>query len=421
VSTLIKWFPDRRGLATGMAIMGFGGGAILGAPLKRHLMEHFYEAPRYLGAAEDVKLVTEQGKRFADVSGRPEVVVVGPGDVKHMLVPEREGVYVVGTGSVGVAQTFVALGALYFVIMLVAAFSYRLPAPGWTPAGWTPPSASGASQKMITSRNFTVEEAVRTPQFYLLWIVLCFNVTAGIGVLGVAQTMMTEIFGATLKEIVTPAFAATFVSMISVANMLGRFVWSSASDWLGRKRTYFLFFALGIVLYLAVPYIAQEQGRDPSVSWLVAFYVVTLLIFTMYGGGFATIPAYLSDLYGTKNVGAIHGRLLTAWSTAGVLGPVTITQLREATLLRALTQLAEQVDPARFEQAFGAARDQLPLLIEKKTVTLSRLMELAPQGTTDPSTTLYNSTMLVMAGLLGIALVANALVRPVDPGAARVE
>ena len=260
-----------------------------------------------------------------------------------------------------------------------------------------------------------MNEALKTPQFWLLWVVLCFNVTAGIGVLGVAKTMLSEIFGPTLPQIVTPGFATTFVLMISVFNMLGRFFWSSLSDYLGRQRTYAIYFLLGIPLYLSIPFFAYRESISPAVFWLVSFYAVSMLIFSMYGGGFATIPAYLADLFGTKYVGGIHGRLLTAWSTAGVIGPWVITTLRERSLRHAVSQVAGTIDPARFESQFGAPLSQLEKLVAAKTVTLPRLMEIAPAGTIDPSATLYNSTMYAMAVLLLIALVANALVRPVDP------
>ena len=416
VSTLIKWFPDRRGMAAGMAIMGFGGGAIIGTPLKESLIKTYYQPPAFVGAVEDVSLTTESGRRFANVDGqRREVVVVGSNEVKAMLVPGREGVYLVGTGRTGVAETFVTLGLGYFIVMVLAAFSYRLPAPGWLPAGWKPPDAATSAGKMISTHTVTIDAAVRTPQFYLLWVVLCFNVTAGIGVLGVARTMMTEIFGTTLPGTVDGAFAATYVLMTSLFNMGGRFFWASVSDYLGRKLTYTIFFVAGIVLYLAIPFTAIGVSASPSTIWLWSFYAVTMLIFTMYGGGFATIPAYLSDLFGTKFVGGIHGRLLTAWSTAGVLGPLAITTLRERTLLAAVERLARQVDPVKFQSAFGASLDQLPMLIAQKTVTVAKLMKIAPPGTVDPSSTLYNSTMYLMAALLGIALIANLLVRPVDP------
>jgi len=416
VSTLIRWFPDRRGMAAGMAIMGFGGGAIIGAPLKRFFIQHFYESPTYLGTVEQVTLITEAGRRFVEQAGqRLEVVVVGVNDVASMLVAGPQGVYVVGTGSVGVAQTFFVLGFLYFVIMLLAAFSYRIPKEGWKPEGWTPPTAEEEAKKMVTTHNVDIDEALKTPQFYQLWIVLCMNVSAGIGVLGVASTMMSEIFGTTLPNIVDAAFAATYVSMIGVFNMVGRFIWASSSDWLGRRNTYWIFFALGIVLYCSVPFAATQVSANPAVTWLVLFYGATMLIFTMYGGGFATIPAYLADVFGTKFVGGIHGRLLTAWSTAGVLGPLAITSLRQNAILKAIEDLAATVDPVAFQARFGASLEQLDQLVSAQTVTIARLMEIVPPGTIDPTSSLYNSTMYLMAVLLAIGLFSNALMKPVHP------
>lgn len=300
VSTLIKWFPDRRGMATGLAIMGFGGGAMIGAPLSVALMDFFNSAT-----------------------------------------------------SVGVAETFVVMGVAYFISMLIGAFAIRVPAADWKPEGWTPPPVTNT---MITRNHVHVDHAHRTPQFWLLWLVLCLNVTAGIGVLGQASVMIQEMF----KGSVTAMAAAGFVGLLSVFNMGGRFIWSSASDYLGRKNTYFVFFLLGAVLYAAVPY----MGQIGSVALFVACYAV---IMSMYGGGFSTIPAYLADIFGTKYVGAIHGRLLTAWSTAGVLGPVLVNYIREY----------------QIEQGLAKADA-------------------------------YTVTMYIMAGLLLVGFVCNLLMRPVD-------
>jgi len=413
VSTLIRWFPDRRGMATGIAIMGFGGGAMLAKPLIGTLLEHYYRAAEYLGRVTDLELITEQGRRMVNLGGRlHEVVVVGGNDVAGMIVPGPEGVYLVGSGSVGVAETFFTLAAIYFVVMMIAAFAYRIPAPDWRPAGWEPPPEN--SEAMITRHHVDIDEALKTPQFCQLWIVLCFNVTAGIGVLAVAQTMITEIFGSSLPEVVDAGFAATFVLMISLFNMLGRFGWASASDYLGRKLTYFIFFTAGILLYCSIPFFAAQVSQHPDIVWLVLFYAATLLIFTMYGGGFATIPAYLADMFGTRFVGGIHGRLLTAWSTAGLLGPLAITSLREHAVQDAIAALAGKVDPVRFERAFGAGLKDLDALVQAQTVTIAKLMEGVPPGTPDPTPGLYNQTMYLMAALLFIALIANALMRPVD-------
>jgi MFS family permease len=262
VSTLIRWFPDRRGMATGMAIMGFGGGAMIAAPGSVALMNHFKSAT-----------------------------------------------------SNGVTETFVTLGIIYFISMSIGALVIRVPRPNWTPAGWTPPSRNG--NKMITRNHVHIDQALKTPQFYLIWLVLFLNVTAGIGVLGQASVMIQESF----KASITAAAAAGFVGLLSLFNMGGRFVWASASDWIGRKNTYFVFFALGAVLYLLVPQFAQSG----NVALFVLSYCVIL---SMYGGGFATVPAYLADMFGTKFVGGIHGRLLTAWAAAGIAGPVLVNYIR---------------------------------------------------------------------------------------------
>jgi MFS family permease len=261
VSTLIRWFPDRRGMATGMAIMGFGGGAMIAAPGSVALMNHFRSAT-----------------------------------------------------SAGVAETFLVLGVLYFISMTIGAFAIRIPPADWKPAGWTPPATA---KKMITQNHVHIDEALKTPQFYLLWLVLFLNVTAGIGVLGQASVMIQESF----KTSITAGAAAGFVGLLSLFNMGGRFVWASASDWIGRKNTYFVFFVLGAVLYFLVPQFATAGN--------IALFVLAYgIILSMYGGGFATIPAYLADMFGTAFVGGIHGRLLTAWAAAGIAGPVLVNYVR---------------------------------------------------------------------------------------------
>jgi MFS family permease len=262
VSTLIKWFPDRPGMATGMAIMGFGGGALIAAPLSVMLMAHFKTAT-----------------------------------------------------SNGVLETFVTMGVIYFMFMMIGVYAARVPAADWKPAGWTAPVKP---RQLVTTGNVAVDMAWRTPQFWLLWVVLCMNVTAGIGVLGQASPMIQEIFSGR----VTPAAAAGFVGLISLFNMVGRFFWASTSDYIGRRNTYMIFFLLGIVLYSSVP----TLGHLGSIPLFVAAFCIIL---SMYGGGFATIPAYLRDMFGTYQVGAIHGRLLTAWSVAGVLGPVLVNYIRQ--------------------------------------------------------------------------------------------
>ncbi|WP_296266450.1 OFA family MFS transporter [Pseudomonas sp. UBA6562] len=319
VSTLIKWFPDKRGMATGMAIMGFGGGAMVGAPLATALMGHF-------GNAQEV----------------------------------------------GVWQSFMVMAAIYFVFMTAGALTYRVPPTGWKPEGWVPP-AKKAGNGMVTDRHVHVSVAWKTPQFVLVWLVLCLNVSAGIGILGMASPLLQEVFagkllgnGLSFSELNAAqlaqiaAIAAGFTGLLSLFNIGGRFFWASFSDYIGRKNTYFAFFALGVALYSLVP----NMGHLGNVALFVAAFCIIL---SMYGGGFSTVPAYLADLFGTQMVGAIHGRLLTAWAAAGVLGPVLITYLRESQL------------------AAGVARAAA-----------------------------YDMTLYILAGLLVLGFVCNALIRPVN-------
>jgi MFS family permease len=317
VSMLIKWFPDRRGMATGMAIMGFGGGAMIGSPLANDLMQNF-------------------------------------------ATP----------ANVGVAPTLLVLAAIYFVFMIGGALGYRVPAGDWQPERWTSqPTDTGTA--MITSRHVHVKRVWGIPQFWLLWMVLCMNVSAGIGVIGMASPMLQEVFGGQLiakhlkfGELDQPSLAAVatvaagFTALLSLFNIGGRFFWASLSDRLGRKLTYIVFFVLGGLMYASVPISAMAGSK---LMFVAAFCV----ILSMYGGGFATVPAYLSDLFGTQMVGAIHGRLLTAWATAGIVGPVVVNYMREHQL------------------RLGVPREQV-----------------------------YNQTMYLLVGMLAIGLVCNLLVRP---------
>ncbi|MGH9914642.1 MAG: OFA family MFS transporter, partial [Pyrinomonadaceae bacterium] len=306
VSTLIKWFPDRPGMATGMAIMGFGGGALIGSPLGTNLMA-----------------------RFATPT------------------------------STGVVETFVTMGILYFIFMLLGSVIVRVPGADWKPAGYAAPTQSN---RLITIANVTADEAIKTQQFWLLWCVLFLNVTAGIGVLGQASLMIREVFSSRFPNVNAAdavAAGAAFTAILSLFNIAGRFFWSSLSDYIGRRNVYMIYFALGAILYALVP----SLGGVNIVMYVLAFG----MIFSMYGGGFATIPAYLRDMFGTMQVGAIHGRLLTAWSCAGIAGPTLVNYIREY-------QINNGIAPADS----------------------------------------YTNTLYLMAGLLVIGFICNFMVRAVD-------
>jgi MFS family permease len=298
VSTLIKWFPDRPGLATGLAIMGFGGGALVAGPLSDALLGAFGDNP-------------------ADA----------------------------------IAPAFLTLAAIYFVMMMLGAFTVRLPAEGWKPEGWEPEQA--AERKLVTRGNVTAANAIRTPQFWLLWVVLFCNVTAGIGILEQASPMIQDHF-----DTVAAAAAAGYVGLLSLCNMAGRLGWSSTSDVIGRKAMYMVYLGVGALLY----FLLASTGTA-SIAW---FVLLTGIILSFYGGGFATVPAYLKDLFGTLQVGAIHGRLLTAWSAAGVAGPLIVNAIADS------------------ETAAGKSGADL-----------------------------YTLSLYIMVGVLAVGFVANLLIRPV--------
>lgn len=301
VSTLIKWFPDRPGLATGLAIMGFGGGAMIGSPLGTKLMA-FYKA----------------------------------------------------SGHQPIAAAWVTMGILYFLFMMYGVFTIRVPQQDWKPAGWVPKANHST---LISTHNVEVNTAFGTPQFWLLWIVLCMNVTAGIGILEQASPMIQDLF----KGHVTPVAAAGFVGVLSLFNMAGRFFWASTSDFIGRKPTYMIFFALGAILYWLLPFTGTLH-----LDSVALFVLIAGVLLSMYGGGFATIPAYLKDLFGGYHVSAIHGRLLTAWSVAGIVGPLIVNGILDHYVAEHLPK----------EQAY-------PVILH------------------------------LMAGLLVVGFIANLLVRPV--------
>ena len=314
VSTLIKWFPDRPGLATGMAIMGFGGGALIASPLSGRLMALY-------DSSYD--------------STDPTSVASG-----H-----------------AVALLFVTLGVVYLCFMMFGAFAVRVPADDWRPDGWDP--ATVQEKSLVTTASVSATNAIRTPQFWLLWVVLFCNVTAGIGILEQAAPMIQDFFRENGTSSVSAAAAGGFVGLLSLANMAGRFAWSSTSDVVGRKPIYMCYLGVGLVVYALL----ATTGSSST----VLFVLFAAVILSFYGGGFATVPAYLRDLFGTFQVGAIHGRLLTAWSAAGVAGPLIVNRY------------------------------------------------LDTQGTPGELTAdAYRGALFIMVGLLAVGFVANLLIRPVD-------
>ena len=251
VATLVKWFPDKRGLITGMAVTGFGSGALITAPIATQLI-----------------------------------------------------------ASRGTPQTFAILGAAYFVVVVGAALFMQNPPAGYRPEGWTP----SAVQQQRVARPYAFDEAIRTWQWYGLWMLLFLNTTAGIAIISQAAPMVQEITNVDATQ------AASLVGIISIANGAGRLIWAWLSDAIGRRAVFLIMFPLQAAIFAILPMIT-------SFPMFTALAVVVLLC---YGGGFGTMPAMAADYFGAEHVGSIYGLMLTAWGFAGVLGPTLIATLRES-------------------------------------------------------------------------------------------
>ncbi len=495
ISTLLKWFPDRKGVAAAMAVMGFGAGGMVAAPIIETLLAKFRKIPTYIGAAGDVPTVSRDGRLYVDLASLPadlaaaasnapastaaglgstlrEVVVANTASIAKLgseaAATLKEGLYLVGTGSTGLAETFACLGGIYATAILASAFVFRLPPEGFNPAlaaavtattahapaaaaatttaaaaAGTPaaPAAPAAPTAVVKApyphaiepgSAVTPAETLKTRQFWLVWAGMCFNSTAAYALIGAGKTMLTDIFGGAYPAVVTSAFAATFVSMLSAFNLGGRLGWGSIADAVGTKKTFMWLWGLGVPLYLAMPFSAHlVQDMLPAVAALTdassladkatayaplgLFYASVMVAISTFGGSAAVSPAYMADLFGSKYVGAIHGQLLSFLVVSGYLGPVTCTTLREMSFKKAVEKLTALVDPAAFEAAFGAPPTQLQQLIDAKTVTIPRLMELVPAGTVDPTPFLYDETLMAMSALQVIALAAALTVTKVNP------
>ena len=453
VSTLINWFPERKGLASAACTMGFGGGAFVAAPLMTHLLTENRVPPERVGDVNSVDLVNEGGRLYvdtcnaagapsagapaADVATMREVVVATSADAAPLGL--EEGIYLVGTGDTGIVETLLVLGGGYSLVMAVCALVYRLPsaaAPAAAPA--TAPSAaaqpaqdadnydaapSPAVGPPITTHNVAVDVATRTPQFWTMWFGFGFAITGSYGIIAFGKTMLHECFGT--LPVVNAAFAASFVAALSAANIGGRFFWSAASDalahrWGGdpffaRKVTFGFMWGMGPLMYLATLGSIYQCQATHNAIWLYVFSGGVLGIMSSFGGAVAARPAMTGDLFGTKNVGVLTARQLSVVAPAAFLGPKISLMLREDAIGDAIHGLAPLVPPTDFTHAFGLPPDQLDLLVEQKTVTINRLMELVPPGTVDPTPFVYDKTLLAMAGLQAMAFLCNAAMRPVDP------
>ncbi|CAD7962824.1 unnamed protein product [Amoebophrya sp. A25] len=527
VSTLLKWFPDRRGLAGGLALSAFGAGAAIAAPLIRGGLDYFKKPPVRAPLDAVIRTDVSTGTQYF---GEQEVVYATKADLlswnKHLLDsldtleasgvninPETaakevqsflgEGFYLVGTGDSGAAGIFFCLAGFYGVSMLAGASLLRTPPANWGAAvlksyadaeqrkhsqaigslaskkfslsGTSSTRLSGLTGKdkrmtLATQASqgvVTAQGALSTAQFPLLWGVLFCYATGGMALLSTASTVVSESFAPLLPQIVSASFAASYVSALSLSNSAGRLCWSISSDTIGRRCTYFVFSQMGVLSVLLLPRlnkasaavltplqvdpalnaasdatritaeslsqasldaaVVQSFGTTPFASLgtacgsvpeagpLFAFCGLTCLVMSFYGGTFSVLPGYVADLFSEKHAGAIHGRLLTAWSAASIAGPQTLAFLRDRSYTKACQDLVSHVSPEAFLERFGASTEELDTLVGAKTVTIQRLLDLCPAGTPDPSIALYDESFLGIAIALSLGGAFNSFIRPVDP------
>ena len=424
IATLMEWFPDKKGIASGLTIAGFGSGALLFTPAMQYLMKTFAKMPEYLGPAGSYAVKAVDGRLFATVPGRGvddlvEVVQAGAIELAKIAYSLPEGLYVVGTGSTGAAEGLAVMGLTYFSMILACSQVLKKPHPN-VARTFLPSTSGGAGSVGGTASNaapvvladVTLDEAMRTRQFYLLGTCFFCISCGGMGFLSVAKPMLSEVFGAAMPGVVTSAFAGKYVLMLASGNLGGRLGWAALSEVIGRPATFNMFMFVSVPLYLSIPTIIDMTVTSGAVEPLYAYCFGTALAVSYMGGVFACLPAYEADLFGQKFVGPIHGRMLLFVSGAALVGPRLLTSLRNASEQAAITDLLTKISPERFEKLFGAPMEQAQSLLQAKTLNIGKLMTLVPPGTPDPTPHLYDTTMQALAGTMMVACVAHSLVRP---------
>jgi MFS family permease len=443
VTTVMKWFPDKRGLATGIALSAFGAGAAIAPGIIHSLLDVYAVAPEFIGPLADIQSADVPTDQFVKLTtlldgsqvigedsplGVPgqHVVVATEGDLAK--VPNIEtgpGVYELGTGDTGVAKALGSLGLGCGVMGVLGSRFMMLPHANWTPNGpIQQEEEDNKKDETPVSNDIGLPVSyvtTSTTQFPLLWLTVFGNATGGLALLSSSKLMITDIWAGMAPTIVTTSFATGYVATLGVGMAAGRFGWSTLSDYLGRKNTYALF-GLAIPVVGFAPFLthaASVSGPDGNILPLLAtFYGGSFLALTFYGGIFSTLPAYIADLFGQKYSGAIHGKLLTAWAGSAVVGPMGLAYMRSRSVDQGIDNLLGVVqDKGAFEQTFGCALEDtetIQTLIDAKTITIARLVELAPVGTLDPTPFLYDSTCYAAAGLMGVSFLANLAIRPLD-------
>jgi MFS family permease len=480
VTSVMKWFPDRRGLATGIALSAFGMGAAVAPALIHAALDFFSDAPEYIGPLAREVAVTAASSTasqgFVELTTLPDgsqmvaesssiglpgqkVVVATESDLTKLpWIDTGPGAYVLGSGDTGVAKAFATMGIGYGAMGLLGSRFMILPHPQWEPRVKDKDVTDSSSQETITISDDTLSddnnqnEATKTntnnniglpaayvvsstKQYPLLWLSVFGNATGGLALLSSSKLMITDIWAGVAPSIVTASFATGYVSTLGLGMAAGRFGWSFLSDYIGRQNTYAIF-GLGIPIVGLSPYLSHAAAAsvaattttalvDPSASsnhavlpFLMAFYGGSVLAITFYGGIFSTLPAYIADLFGQKHAGAIHGKLLTAWAGSAVVGPMGLAYLRSRAVDRSIDDLLSKVDDGHtFKQFFGCSLEDaetIQRLIDSKTITIGRLLEILPESTVDPTPFIYDSTCYAAACLMGISFLSNLAIKPLD-------
>ena len=411
IQTLIQWFPDKKGIASAIAVGGFGSAALVFAPSVQYLMKKFHKLPEYVGPANEFVTKVVDGRLFVELNGSmQEVVNATAGDLAKLPYQLNEGLYLVGTGNTGAAEALMVMGSIYFTLIFSSALTLKKPHPSFVPSGMATPATTTSTTSAITP-NINVDQAMSTPQFYLLGTTFFCLATGGMGLFSVAKPLMSEVFSGVLPAIVTSAFASKFVLMLSAGNLGGRLGWAALSDTIGPRKTFIMFTTLSAPLYFALPTIVDSVITTQSALPLYMFCGSTALAVSFMGGVYSVLPAYEANIFGINNVGPIHGRMLVYSSAAAMVGPYMLLKLRAISEKAAIQDLAKLVDPVVFAESFGKAVDNLDVLLATKSINISKILVLCPPGTIDPTPHLYDTTMYALGTLMVAAVVSHGLVK----------
>jgi MFS family permease len=430
IQTLINWFPDKKGLASGLVLGGFGGGAIVFAPLVMALARNFAKLPEYVGTTAEVVTKVVDGKLMAASAAGGELVEViqcGTAELAKLPYDLAQGYYVVGSGSTGAAEALGVLGLGYFATMMLSAATIKSPHPTvaaqFAPAAAVVPTPAPSAKKegatspaAVSSPAYevTFDDAMRAPQFYMLGVTFFCLSAGGLGLFSVAKPMMSEVFSAAVPALATSAFASKFVLMLSAGNLGGRLFWASMSDYIGRRATFATITCASVPIYMSLPYLADAVISTQAAMPLYIFCAGTTMAVINMGGNFSVMPAYEADLFGSKYIGPIHGRMMMFLSAAALSGPYLVLKLRVISETKAIMELMTHISPADFEAKFGSSMEQASQLIETKVLTINRLLAMCPPEVIDPTPHVYDTSMYALSGVMGVATLAHLMVKPLS-------